>query len=290
MNRHVARMTKKLEIKNLSPETLYRYKRDVERFLDFFPDTHTEDLGEEEVCTYLLFLKEERGLQASAQKHALASLRNFFKFGLRRPDALNQIPWPRLAQTLPDIWSDRELESLFRQAPSLKYRTIFCSLYATGMRLSEACHLSVHDIDRDRRVIHVRGGKGKKDRFVPLSNALLTHLEDYWRAVRPPLPYLFPGDISGRPIRNKMVEAAMTRAVARSGVPKKATPHTLRHCFATRCLEQGMDLHTLQMILGHASFRTTQVYLHLSTKHIADAASPFDLLAGLDFGTGEVKR
>lgn len=289
MSNYVAKMVRTLELRNLSPQTLYRYSRDVERFLNFFPDTPTEKLGKDDVASFVLSLKHQHALSPSAQRHALASLRNFFKHGLERPHELANIPWPRVPKSLPDIWSDQELEALFRATPNLKYRTIFCTLYATGTRLSEACNLTVHDLDRARGLIHIRGGKGDKDRFIPLGRALLTTLEAYWRAIRPPLPYLFPGDISKKPIRNKMVEAAMTKAVARSGVQKKATPHTLRHCYATRCLEHGMDLHTLQMLLGHSSLRTTQIYLHLSTRHIANAFSPFDLLGAIAPEATEVR-
>jgi site-specific recombinase XerD len=287
---YVAKMMNKLQIKNLKPPSLYRYQRDIKHFLAFFDDVPTKELGAEEVETYLLHLKLDRELSPSTQRHNLASCKNFFTYGLERPDALNGIPWPKVSNPLPDILSDQELVDLFRAVPSLKYRTMLCTLFATGLRLSEACDLTIHDLDRARGLIHIRETKVRKGRYIPLSRSLIVLLEAYYRAVHPPRPYVFPGDISGVPVQKRMVQAAMAQAIVDANIIKRATPHTLRHCYATRCLEAGMDLHTLQMLLGHASIRTTQLYLHLSKRHIANAFCPFDLLAGVPLLPGEVRR
>lgn len=267
-----------LKLRNCTPGTIYRYKRDVQFLLEHFGVEDPLQLHAGHVQDYLLFLLSDELLSPSTCRATLATLRTFFKVGVGRPEVTANIPWPKVSWCLPDIWTSEELVRLFAATKDLKFRTLLLTAYATGMRLSEVCHLQVTDIDRARGVIHVHLGKGKKDRFTILSPRLLKHLEDYWRMARPPRPYLFPGVRSGLAMPNKMVEAAMVEAVALSGVMKRATPHTLRHCFATHSLENGMDIHTLQVLLGHASIRTTQRYFHLSTRHISQAQSPFELL------------
>ncbi len=278
MQDSITRFNEYLQLKNCTPGTIYRYNRDVRHFLEYCGVEASSLLSAHHIRNYLLFLLNDEMLSPSTCKCALATLRTFFKAGLGRPELVAGIPWPRLPQVLPDIWSSDELEQLFAAVSDLRFRTLLLTCYATGLRISEACHLQVSDIDRARCVLHVHQGKGKKDRFTPLSPRLLKHLEDYWRIVRPVRPYVFPGIRSGRPMANKLPEAAMIEAVAQSGVPKRATPHTMRHCYATHSLENGMDIHTLQQILGHASLTTTQRYLHLSLKHISQARSPLELL------------
>lgn len=278
MNSSIARFNEYLQLKNCTPGTIYRYNRDLRHFLEHSGVENPEQLSAHHVRNYLLYLKNDELLSPSTCKNTLATLRTFFKAGLDRPEVLANIPWPKVPSVLPDIWSSEELEQLFAAVPDLRFRTLLLTTYATGMRISEVCHLQSTDIDRARGVIHVHQGKGKKDRLTILSPRLLKHLSDYWYIVRPPRPYLFPGVRSGKPMANKQAEAAMTDAVARCGVQKRATPHTMRHCFATHSLENGMDIHTLQQLLGHASLSTTQRYLHLSTRHISKAHSPFDLL------------
>lgn len=278
MHDSIARFNDYLKLKNCTSGSIYRYNRDLKAFLAHWGTDDPLRLDSDHVRNYILHLLNEEMAAPSTCKNVLAALRTFFKAGLGRPEVVDGIPWPRVPWTLPDIWSSHELSILFASVTDLRFRTLLLTSYATGMRISETCHLCVTDIDRARGVIHVHLGKGSKDRFTPLSPRLLEHLEAYWRSTRPPLPYLFPGERSGKPMANKRAEAVMAEAVRRCGVNKPATPHTLRHCFATHALENGMDLHTLQRILGHASIRTTQRYIHISTLHISKAKSPFDLL------------
>lgn len=271
-----------LKLKNLGKSTIYHYRHDVERFLGFCarqdpPPMTPQALCVDHFCAFLLHLRD-RGLSPATRCCTLAALRAFCKEGLRRPELTASIPWPRLPKTLVDIWTPDELSSLFAAVLDPLYQTMMVTAYATGMRLSEVCHLQVGDIQRANGLIHVRGGKGNKDRFVPLSPVLLKVLEQYWLACHPPKPYLFPGPHSAKPLANKRLEAAMAKAVAACGVNKKATPHTLRHCFATHSLEAGMDLHTIQRILGHSSITTTERYLHLSTSHFRNLRSPLELV------------
>jgi len=160
---------------------------------------------------------------------------------------------------------------------SLKHRTILMTAYAAGLRVSEATHLKVTDIDSQRMMLRVEQGKGRKDRYVMLSPRLLDMLRGYWKAVRPTL-WLFPGDLPGQPITRGAVGLACQKAHRASGITKPVTAHSLRHAFATHLLESGTDVRTIQLLLGHRSLATTSRYLKVATSTVCATTSPFDLL------------
>jgi site-specific recombinase XerD len=187
------------------------------------------------------------------------------------------LSWPKERARLPEVLSPEEVSRLLDSFDTFKYRTLFRTIYATGLRISEACQLTTGDIDASRGVIRVRDGKGGKERLVTLSDELLRTLRAYWRVARPPAPYLF-ATASGRPLGAKTARAALRRAAESAGISKRVTPHTLRHSFATHLLERGTDLRVIQVLLGHSSLRTTTRYTRVSAKLIAQAPSPLDLL------------
>jgi len=162
------------------------------------------------------------------------------------------------------------------------HRTMLMTLYATGVRRAELCRLKTSDIDSQRMVVHIRQGKGGRDRDVPLSPALLEALRAYWRWMKPKT-YLFPGLVDGWradvPITDKMVWFACRSAARAAGIEKHITPHTLRHSYATHLLEAGADLRTIQVLLGHASLDHTTIYLHLSRRHLEAVPNPLDTLS-----------
>ena len=161
--------------------------------------------------------------------------------------------------------------------PNIKHRTILTACYAAGLRITEAVHLKPAAIDRQRMVIRIEQGKGRKDHYVMLSPKLLEALSDYWWAVRPKV-WLFPGDIPGQPITRHSVEKVCQAAHQRSGLSKPVTPHSLRHAFAVHLLESGADLRTIQLLLGHSSLNTTAHYLRIATSKVCATTSPLDLL------------
>jgi len=167
---------------------------------------------------------------------------------------------------------------LLECVPQLSHRLILLTIYATGLRISEAIHLRPEDIDSQRMLIHVRSGKGAKDRLVPLSPLLLDALRQYWR-IRRPQGWLFPGDQPLQPITRATVSRACRLAALAAGLTKRVTPHVLRHSFATRLVELGTDLHTIQQILGHSRIGTTSLYTHLSMSRLRSTASPLEALA-----------
>jgi site-specific recombinase XerD len=183
---------------------------------------------------------------------------------------------------LPTILSQEEVAQLIDAAPTTFYRTVLMTLYATGVRNAELTHLKISAVDSQRMVVHVQGGKGRKDRDVMLSPVLLDELRAHWRQLRKKSGvWLFPGNrwhSGDQPIDTKTARHACQHAARRAGIKKKVCPHILRHCFATHLLEAGADLHTIQILLGHHDLKQTAIYLHLSQRHLHATASPLDAL------------
>jgi site-specific recombinase XerD len=205
---------------------------------------------------------------------------------LKRPWTVEDIPYPKHPQKLPVVLTQEEVERMIDAAVLPLHRIVLMTLYGTGMRRLELTRLKVSDIDSARMVIHVRGGKGRKDRDVMLSPKLLDALRQYWRGLKhkpKAKDWLFPG--GGRahnnlqqPMTDKVVWHAVEQAAKRAGIDKPVHPHTLRHSFATHLLEAGVDLRTIQLLLGHSDLKGTTVYLHLSHRHLQATASPLDVL------------
>jgi site-specific recombinase XerD len=196
---------------------------------------------------------------------------------LGRPEQVPQIPFGKRRHKLPCVLSPAEVVRLFEAASPGRNRVLLQTAYACGLRLGELLHLQVTDIDSARMVVHVHQGKGGKDRLVPLSARLLEELRGYWRFYRP-RPWLFPGAGGKRPLHPANVQRLCRRLLPKAGITKPITPHTLRHSFATHLLEAGVDVVTLQRILGHRDLQTTAHYLHLSTERLRQTPSLLDLL------------
>jgi site-specific recombinase XerD len=211
-----------------------------------------------------------------------AALRFFYIKTLKRKHMLEHLPFPKLPEKLPTVLSREEVSRLLAASANRMHRTMLMTLYATGVRRAELCQLKTSDIDSQRMVVHIRQGKGGRDRDVPLSPALREALRDYWRWMKPKT-YLFPGLVDGWradvPITDKMVWFACQRAARAAGIEKHVTPHTLRHSYATHLLEAGADLRTIQVLLGHASLDHTTIYLHLSRRHLEAVPNPLDTLS-----------
>jgi site-specific recombinase XerD len=214
----------------------------------------------------------------------LAALRFFYTKTLKKSWSIAETPYPKRARRrLPGILSQQEVAQLIDAALNPFHRTVLMMLYATGVRRAELTHLKVTDVDSQRMVVHIKGGKGRRDRDVMLSPKLLEELREHWRRLRrKPRLWLFPGNpdhCGDQPIDTKTVWHACREAAKRAGIRKDIHPHTLRHCFATHLLEFGADLRTIQLLLGHSDLKETTVYLHLSQCHLSATPSPLDSLA-----------
>jgi integrase/recombinase XerD len=196
---------------------------------------------------------------------------------LDRSRVAERIPWPKVPHKQPDILSGSEVAKLLKAVSSLVPAMALTTAYGAGLRISEACRLRVEDIDGKRKLIHVRLGKGGKDRYVMLGDRLLEGLREYWVKVKP-RGWLFPGAKTGRPLSPDAVRKALERARKVAKLKKRVTTHALRHAFATHLLESGTDIRIIQVLLGHASIRTTARYTQVSNKLIASTKSPLDLL------------
>ena len=278
-------MLEELERRNYSQSTVRTYLMTIEDFARYFhqpPDT----LGPEHVRQYQAYLFRERKLAANSVNQRVGALRFLFIKTLKKTWSVDETPYPKRVIRLPRIFSPEEVAQLIDAATTLFYRTILMTLYATGVRRAELAGLKISDIDSRRMILHVQGGKGRKDRDIMLSPKLLEALREHWRSLpRKPKVWLFPGNrwhTADYPITTKVAWLACREAAMRAGLGHDIHPHTLRHCFATHLLEAGADLRTIQILLGHRDLEETTLYLHLSNRHLSATASPLDslLLAG----------
>jgi len=273
-------MLEELQRRNYSEDTIRHYIRTVEEFARYF-HCSPDRLGPRHIREYQVELLR-KGKSPSTVTQRLAALRFFYVRTLKKNWSAAETPYPKQASQLPTILSQEEVMRLIAAASTLFHRTLLMALYATGLRRAELTHLKMSDIDSQRMVIHVRGGKGRKDREVMLSPKLLEELREHWRRLRrKPTVWLFPGGChhcGAQPIDTKTVWHACQQAARRAGIPKPVHPHTLRHCFATHLLEAGTDLRTIQMLLGHSDLEETTIYLHVSKQRLDATVSPLDAL------------
>jgi len=271
-------MLEELQRRNYSKTTVNAYLKMVESFANHFHRS-PDQLGPEEIRAYQVYLFTERKLGARTVGHHTAALRFFFCKTLKRNYPIEEVPYPRASRRLPIILTQEEAVRLIDSASNLFHRAMLMTLYSTGMRRAELCHLKVEDIDSTRMIIHIRHGKRNRDRDVPLSPKLLETLREYWRWMQPKT-YLFPGTKNGwradKPITPKVLWEACREAAQAAGIPKDVPPHLLRHSFATHLVENGADLPTVQLLLGHCDLKATSIYLHLSERHLKAAGTPID--------------
>ena len=236
-------------------------------------------IDEAEVQNYLLHLIEERKLAWSSCNVAAQGLKFFYRVTLKRTQAQFGIPTARQPQKLPQILAREEVAALLEKTVNIKHRAILMTAYGAGLRLNEICHLKLTDIDSARMTIRVEQGKGAKDRYTLLSPRLLAELRRYWIAYRPK-QWLFTRRDPARPISDGTVHRLYHAAKVRAGITKEGGIHSLRHAFATHLLEAGVDIHTIQRLMGHGHIGSTLRYFHLARKHLANTPSPLELLDG----------
>ncbi|MGH7336569.1 MAG: tyrosine-type recombinase/integrase, partial [Myxococcota bacterium] len=210
-----------------------------------------------------------------------AALGYYYRYAVERPEVMSPIPRRKRHRTMPEILSVAEVGQLLAAITSLTGRTIAMVMYGSGLRVSEACALRVDDVDSARDVLRVREGKGGHDRYALLGAPLLAALRGYWKQRRPRGTLLFPGADPSRPITRDAIHNAVKKAAQTAGLRKRVSPHTLRHCFATHMIEGGADLLTVQVLLGHASVRSTARYVRIGIAHLQRTKGPLDLLASL---------
>ena len=289
MTRPMQKMREELVRRNYAENTIRTYERIVDDFRRFI-GKRLDHAKPDEIRRYHAHLLEARKLDPRTVVQHVAAVRFLYCKTLKRRDMKEDLPYPRnYRRKLPVVLSPDEVARLIESARNLYHRALIMTVYSCGLRRIEACRLKVSDIDSKRMMIRVTHGKGSVDRDVPLSPALLDTLRQYWRWMRPQT-YLFPGTEDGwrvdKPITAKMIWAAVDCAAKRAGITKHVSPHILRHSYATHQLEAGVDLKTLQVLLGHDDLATTSRYLHLSQKHLQSVSTPLDRIT---LGNGAVR-
>jgi len=270
------KMINDMKIRGFAHNTQEAYVSAVEglaKHLHRSPD----QIEQEELQRYLLHLQENRELAWSTCNQTVSALRFFYAVTLSDPTMALSIPPRKTRKSLPEILSARELQRLFAVTTNPKHRAVLMTTYAAGLRVSEVATLKVHDIDSQRMMIRVEQGKGNRDRYTVLSGRLLKELRQYWKIERPD-PFLFPATGKSTPMNRRTVQRVFWETKKKAGIKKGRGIHALRHAFATHLLEAGVDLATIQILLGHSSIRSTSIYLRVSRKKISRTQSPLDLL------------
>lgn len=272
------RMIEDMTVRNFVEKTRHDYIRQVlslTAFLGRSPDTATA----EDLRRYQLH-QAEKGVRPPSMNSSVAALRFFFGVTLDRPDLARHLVFVREPRRIPVILGPEEVARLLEAAPGPKYKAALAAAYGAGLRVSEVVALKVADIDSRRMLLRIEQGKGRKDRYAMLSEQLLELLRDWWRIARPPV-WLFPGRDPMQPLTTRQFNRVVHAAATAAEIPKRVTPHTLRHSFATHLLERNIDVRVIQVLLGHAKLDTTAIYTRVATNTIRAVMSPLDRLTPL---------
>lgn len=272
----IQRMIGDMKIRHLAPTTIRCYSRHVKKFAQFLTKP-LDQVTTEDIRSFQLHLIQVRKLAWSSFNQAVCSLRFLYTITLPRPWPVTMIPFGKKAKRLPTVLGREEVEALLKCTRNRKHRTILMTLYGTGLRISEALNLKLPDIDSHRMQLKVTRGKGNRMRLIPFSPRLLSELREYWRDYRP-TTYLFPGQSSNWHLGESAIQEAIKASAAKAKIIKPVTPHVMRHSYATGLLEAGVDILTISRLLGHASFTTTMIYLHVRQPHLQSIPSPLDWL------------
>jgi site-specific recombinase XerD len=269
-------MIRELRLRRYAAATQKAYVEAVAGLTKFYKIS-PDQISARQVQDYLLYLMMERKLQWNSVNAICSGLTFFYSQTLKRPDVAMAMPLRKTPRQLPEILSGEELQALFGAADNLQHRALLMTAYGGGLRVSEVIKLQPRDIDSQRMMIRVVCGKRAKDRYTLLSKRLLEELRAYWRAYRPQT-WLFPGATPDKHFNDDKARTVFNEAKAKANIDKKGSIHLLRHCFATHLLEAGVDLRTIQILMGHSSISSTIWYLHLTRKTLSGTTNPLDLL------------
>ena len=265
-----------MKLRNFSIRTVSSYAGAVAALAGHYRRS-PDKISEQEIKQYLLFLAEERKLTYSTCNVAISAFKLFYNDVLGQGEIRLKIPLRKTTKRLPVVLSMKEIERVLGVEMNPKHRTLLMTTYAAGLRVSEVTRLKIKDIESQRNLIRVEQGKGKKDRYTVLSPRLLEELRSHYVRFRPQ-EFLFYGADIKKPLSRSAAQRIYYKTKKKAGITRGGGIHCLRHCFATHMLEAGMDIRTLQIILGHASLSSTAMYLHITMKHLGKTQSPFDLL------------
>jgi site-specific recombinase XerD len=268
-------LQKLLELR-YSESTYKTYKLAFEEFVNYYPDQNLEDVSEENVISYIRYLVNDRKISISVQNTTINAIKFYYEKVLGGKRTFYHVDRPRTEKTLPEVMSEEQVADLLNSIENLKHRAILMTIYSAGLRISEALNLRISDIDSKRMQIRVEQAKGKKDRYTLLSVKTLEVLKKYFLEYKPKI-WLFEGQNGGQ-YSTKSIQKIFHNAKEKAKINKNVTVHTLRHSFGTHLLENGTDLRYIQVLLGHSSSKTTEIYTHITTKGFDKIVSPLDKL------------
>ena len=272
----IEKFQKKLIIENYSGQTIRNYLSALKLFLEYIDKLQLMGVTDKEIQNYLYYCKTKKNYSYSSMKQVITTISYLYKkvFNKPIPKALNiELRKP---SNLPIVLSAKEISKILAVTNNLKHKTIFLVIYSGGLRLAELINLKISDIDSESMKIHIEQGKGKKDRYIMLSENVLKMLREYYKVYKPK-EFIIEGKKGGK-YSPKSVQSVLKRSLQKAGIKKKATVHTLRHSFATHLLDDGTDIRYIQELLGHKRLETTQIYTHVSSYSINKIKSPADKL------------
>lgn len=273
-NEIIQAVEKELKLRGYSRHTCKSYLNHLRHFLAYL-SKDPRRVDKSEIRKYLLFLVEKRKVSRSYHNQAISTVKFLYDHVLKMHQPIDEIPRPRREKKLPTVLSREEIARLIETTANSKHKALLMLTYAAGLRVGEVVRLQVEDIDAQRRLVRVRGGKGRKDRYTLLGDAALKSLQTYRQRERSE-KWLFPGARDGRHISTRTAEKILEQARRRSGIRKSFAMHALRHSFATHLLESGTDLRYIQELLGHSSSKTTEIYTHVRRKDLIQIQTPLD--------------
>ncbi|GAB4453292.1 MAG: site-specific integrase [Bacteroidia bacterium] len=265
-----------LRIKRYSYSTIKSYSNAIRVFLSAFPDKNPENIKVNEIEKYINSMVTNKGISQAYQKVMVGAIKLFFNELLGKNYKLDYLYPDRYEKKLPDVLDKSEVRQIIDTIQNLKHKSIIALIYSAGLRLNEALELKLNDIDSKRMLIKIKQSKGKRDRYVPLSEKILILLREYYKEYKPK-EYLFEGQKGGK-YSARSVQAIFRKAAYNAKINKDVSVHTLRHSFATHLLEAGTDIRIIQQILGHSSVKTTQIYTQVSHTTVSKIKSPLDTL------------
>lgn len=278
MKEKITAITEKMLRRNYSKRTIEIYTSFLKQYFSFCEQHRFNDAKDAENYIHHLI---RRGLSISAQNQAINAIKFYWEHILGKEKKYIDIDRPMKERKLPEVLSLEEVECLINSCYNLKHKMIITTIYACGLRTGELIHLEMKDINSARKTIKVRMGKGKKDRIVPIPEDLLNSLRKYYKKYRP-YKYLFEGQGSQRnkpiPYSASSIQSLLKKQLKVVGIKRKVTPHTLRHSYATHLYEHGIGIRSIQVLLGHNSSKTTEVYTHVSNTHISQTPSPLSFI------------
>lgn len=265
-----------LESQRYSLSTKRSYIGFISSFLGYFADKDSEAITLANIHHYNACVIIKSGYSVSYQRQFVGALKLFYGYVVHCPFEIDELERPNKERRLPQVLSKQEIKDILTHTSNVKHKAILSTIYSAGLRIAEVLNLRLENLDAQRMLVRIAQSKGKKDRYVKMSQANLILLRSYYKKYKPKV-FLFEGK-AGEPYSSTSIRKILKRACYQANIKKRVTPHTLRHSYATHMLELGVDLRYVQAMLGHAKPETTMIYTHVSTSKIQDLANPFDEL------------